>query len=119
MLSGQLHPIMSRGARSFSEEPSPPERAAGTAKLGNKSSGEHHYEWLGTGFSVLETMLREIGLAQDAVRLEFYIFTESEIGRRFCKALTAAAQRGAKVRLLLDAVGSFGLKQDFFSGMEA
>ena len=41
------------------------------------------------------------------------------IGQRFRDALLAAARRGARVRLLVDAVGSFGLRRDYFDELLA
>lgn len=81
--------------------------------------GAHTFAWHGTGFSLLEAMLRAIGSAETSVRMEIYTFTDTEIGRRFRDALAAAAGRGVKVRLLVDAVGSMGLKESLFSEMKA
>lgn len=64
-------------------------------------------------------MLAAIRTAQRSVRLEMYIFTDTEIGRKFSEALTQAAERGVKVWLLIDAVGSLGLNQNLFAGMLA
>jgi cardiolipin synthase A/B len=83
------------------------------------ASQAHRFTWHGTGHSLLEGMLALIGTARESVRLEIYTFADTAIGRIFRDALTAAAQRGVIVRLLVDAVGSMGLGQDFFAGLEA
>lgn len=51
--------------------------------------------------------------------MEMFTFRDSEIGKRFREALTAAARRGVRVRVLLDAFGSFGLRRDYFAGLVA
>jgi len=51
--------------------------------------------------------------------METFTFRDSEIGRRFREALTAAAGRGVRVRVLVDAFGSFGLRRDYFAGLVA
>ncbi|MGB2579345.1 cardiolipin synthase [Elusimicrobium simillimum] len=50
-------------------------------------------------------MLRLINGAKREVLLTSYIFDGDSIGEKFCAALTAAAQRGVRVRVMLDAVG--------------
>jgi cardiolipin synthase len=50
--------------------------------------------------------------AKHHVLVEFYLWRSDETGRRFLRLLTEAAQRGVTVRLLLDGVGSFGLRHD-------
>lgn len=81
--------------------------------------GTHRFVWHGTGFSQLEAMVAAIKSAKRSVRLEVYILTDTEIGRRFIEALTEAARRGVKVRLLIDAVGSFGLGEELFADLRA
>lgn len=79
----------------------------------------HRFEWHGTGHNLLEAKLRAIAAAKSSVRMETYTFTDSDIGRCFRDALAQAAQRGAKVKLLVDAVGSLGLAGDFFAPLVA
>lgn len=56
--------------------------------------------------------------AEKFVHAEFFIFRNDDLGQRFGEALSAAARRGVKVRLLYDAVGSWGLKADFIKELE-
>jgi cardiolipin synthase len=49
------------------------------------------------------------------VCLETFTFRDSDIGQRFRDALTAAARRGVNVRVIVDAVGSFGLARNYFA----
>ena len=60
----------------------------------------------------LEKRIRE---ARHHIHLEFYIWHPDETGRKFLHLLTEAAQRGVRVRLLLDGVGSHGLSRAFLS----
>jgi cardiolipin synthase len=64
-------------------------------------------------------MLHAITGAQSSVRLEIYMVKDSPIGDRFREALTEAARRSVAVRLIVDAVGSYGLARDYFAGMVA
>lgn len=64
-------------------------------------------------------MLRAIETAQASVCLEMFIFRDSAIGGRFRSALAVAAQRGVRVRLIVDAIGSFGLARDYFDELES
>lgn len=50
-------------------------------------------------------MLRDIDLAEKYILLETYKFANDEVGLRFKNALTQAAKRGVKVKLLLDSWG--------------
>src|SRR5882757_9821177 len=72
------------------------------------------YAWLRTGDEAFASMLQAIDAAQRTIRLEIYIFTDGELARRFRAGLVAAALRGVKVRVLIDAGGSLGLSGDFW-----
>lgn len=60
-------------------------------------------------------MLAAIGAARKSICLETYIYSQSELGARFRDALTAAAKRDVRVRVLVDGVGSFALPADFWT----
>jgi cardiolipin synthase A/B len=72
------------------------------------------YRWLHTVDESFEAMLRAIQQADHSVRLEMYIYTASPIGERFREALVHAAERGVRVRVLLDALGCVRLSQRFW-----
>ena len=59
-------------------------------------------------------MLVAIDSARESVRLETYIYAPDSLGQRFRDALIKAQQRGAKVRVLYDALGSLNLPGSFF-----
>jgi cardiolipin synthase len=61
---------------------------------------------LNNGDRFYPAMLRDIELAEHSITIEAYIYWAGEIGITFAKALAAAAQRGVRVKLLLDALGS-------------
>ncbi|MDW8478778.1 MAG: phospholipase D-like domain-containing protein [Xanthomonadales bacterium] len=61
------------------------------------------------GDELYRAMLADIAGAAGSIRLESYIFAFDEIGRAFAAALAAAARRGLRVSLRIDAVGSLGL----------
>ncbi len=77
------------------------------------------WKWLRTGEEAFAAMLAAIEVARVSVRLETYIFSDDEIGRVFLAALLRAQQRGVRVRVLADGIGSLTLPGDFFSSLVA
>jgi cardiolipin synthase A/B len=67
------------------------------------------------GGQVFPAMLRAINTAEHSVLLESYIFAKDATGRRFLDALTEAAARGVKVRVMVDGLGSLGTDAAFFA----
>ena len=59
-------------------------------------------------------MLDSIEAAEQSVCLETYTYAADALGERFRDALIRARQRGVGVRVLVDALGSFGLSQTFW-----
>jgi cardiolipin synthase len=51
-------------------------------------------------------ILRDIDKAQSLITFEMYIFEDDPLGERFFQALERAAERGLRVQLMLDGVGS-------------
>lgn len=74
-------------------------------------------KWFCTGEEIFPAMLAAIRAARESVRLESYIFAEGRIGRGFLQELIAARQRGVRVRVLVDALGSWLLPDDFFAAL--
>lgn len=72
------------------------------------------FTWLCTGREIFPAMLQSIAAAKKSIRLETYTYADGKLGRQFCEALTAAAQRGVHVRVLVDAIGSWLLSGNFF-----
>jgi len=75
--------------------------------------------WVCTGQEIFPAMLDAIRSAHTSVRLETYIYTDGSLGRDFLLALREAAQRGVRVRVLVDAFGSWLLRDDFFLPLQA
>ena len=75
--------------------------------------------WLCTGQEIFPAMLAALAAAQKSIRLETYIYADGKLGRQFLAALLAAAQRGVRVRVLVDAMGSWLLPNNFFDPLVA
>jgi cardiolipin synthase len=64
-------------------------------------------EILHNGEEAYPAMLKAIGDARESVYLCTYIFDSDRTGRVFTEALSAAVQRGVRVRVLIDAFGQY------------
>lgn len=64
-------------------------------------------------------MLSAIEAARESICLETYIYSADELGVKFREALIRACKRGVVVRLIYDALGSFGLPGAFFEPLRA
>lgn len=89
------------------------------ASADSRSLSAHEAQWLPSGQSGLAAMVRLIERAEHSVQLQTYIFRDDQVGVRIGKCLTEAAERGVRVRVLIDALGSFSLGPDFFARMVA
>src|SRR5262249_21241138 len=58
------------------------------------------------GEDALPAMLAAIGAATERVSFESYVYESGDVGDRFTAVFEAAARRGVRVRLVLDAIGS-------------
>jgi cardiolipin synthase len=76
-------------------------------------------QWLCAGQEIFPAMLKAMAAAQKSIRLETYIYSDGKLGRQFLGALLAAAQRGVHVQILVDALGSWLLLDDFFEPLVA
>src|SRR3954468_15139465 len=81
--------------------------AAADVSSGNKVRLLHD------GPETFDELIELIGAAKHSVSLESYIFRSDEVGMRFGEALTAAAVRGAKVRVITDWIGARGISGRF------
>jgi cardiolipin synthase len=70
--------------------------------------------WLCAGQEIFPAMLSAIDEAKSSVCLEIYIFSSGKLGVRFRESLLRALQRQARVQVLIDALGSFGLSTEFW-----
>jgi cardiolipin synthase len=76
-------------------------------------------QWLCAGQEIFPAMLKAMAAAQKSIRLETYIYSDGKLGRQFLETLLAAAQRGVQVQILVDALGSWLLLDDFFEPLVA
>src|SRR5260221_10804046 len=70
--------------------------------------------WLCRGTEIFPAMLNAIESARQYVYLESYIYSPGKLGERFREALVRARQRGVRVKVLIDALGSYHLPNDFW-----
>jgi cardiolipin synthase A/B len=70
------------------------------------------------GRPAFDAMLEAIKQARQHVHMEFFIIRADESGKQFIEALAERARAGVKVRLLYDAIGSWGLPRSLFRALE-
>src|SRR5215469_18237574 len=75
--------------------------------------------WLCSGDEIFPAMLAAINEAKTEVCLETYTFAAGSPGEHFRDALVRARQRGIRVRVLIDALGSYALPGNFFDSLHA
>ncbi len=85
------------------------DRAAGARSIGGNRL-EHYADSPGA----LDAMLALIAGAERWVHLENYIIRDDHTGRRFADALVERAGAGVRVRVLYDAIGSFGTSHRYW-----
>jgi cardiolipin synthase len=85
--------------------------------LGESAVAE--WTWYYSGREVFPAMLGAIDAAQESVCLETYIYAADSLGERFREALVRARLRGARVRVLIDALGSMELPGAFWEPLVA
>lgn len=73
---------------------------------------------LRNGEEKFPVVMEAISKAKDHIHMEYYIFENDEIGGPLADLLIEKASQGVEVRVLLDGVGSLGLKKDFFKKMK-
>ena len=73
--------------------------------------GGNRFRLLGDrlGRDTLEELRRQIKGARRRISLSTYILSDDVVGREIVSLLTARAKEGVEVRLLVDAIGSFGI----------
>jgi cardiolipin synthase len=76
-------------------------------------------EVLTNGEVFYEAELEAIRNAKESVNIEAYIFQKGELTKRFVEALTERARAGVKVRMVIDAIGSFATWESYFAELRA
>ena len=74
--------------------------------------------WLRAGDEIFPAMLAAIDAASESVCLEVYTFEDGALGQRFRAALVRARERGVRVRVLVDAIGSIMLSGHFWDSLQ-
>jgi cardiolipin synthase len=72
------------------------------------------FKWLATGDENFPALFEAIDSATQSVRFETYIYSNDHLGQECRAALVRARQRGLKVQVLLDSIGSWMLTQGFW-----
>jgi cardiolipin synthase len=73
---------------------------------------------LRNGDRIFPAMLRAIDQARLSVDLMTYVYWKGDIATRFAETLSAAAKRGVRVRLLIDAVGGLQIEKGLVDRMD-
>lgn len=70
-----------------------------------------------TGKTNFDAIFNSIKKAKHHIHLEYYIFSDDKIGNRLKQLLIEKSNAGVEVRIIVDDVGSWGLRKKFFSEM--
>lgn len=86
--------------------------------VGALSDAEIHdnssIETLTNGDVFYEAELSAIRAAKHSINMERYIFAKGEVAQRYLDAMTERAKAGVKVKLVVDAIGSFTTWNSYF-----
>ena len=86
---------------------------------GADASSGNEVQLLRDGAATFDAMLAMIDEARATVAFEGYIFRDDDVGQRFADALGRAAERGVRVRLLVDWIGRMGTRRSFWDALRA
>jgi cardiolipin synthase len=81
-------------------------------------AGGNSMALLNNGDRFYPAMLEAIDRAERSITVEAYIYWAGRIGMTFARALAGAAQRGVRVKILLDAVGSASVGREILQILE-
>ncbi len=87
--------------------------------LGTPASTGNEIRVLRNGVEIFPAMIDAIDAAERTVDLVTFVYWRGDIARRFADRLSAAAKRGCRVRVLLDAVGARKLSPELVDEMNA
>ena len=79
--------------------------------------GEDRIELFRSGSELYPRMLDDINRAEESIRWEMYIFAADSVGELFRDALAERTKAGVRVRLLVDALGSWSTPSSFFDSV--
>jgi cardiolipin synthase len=97
-----------------------PQHASYTAALiGADPRRGNDYDVLVNGDEIFPAMLAAINDARQRISFESYIYDSGEVANQFTAALEAAARRGVRVRVVVDAVGSSSMDASHVARLRA
>lgn len=82
-----------------------------------QATGGNHMHLLIDGDETFDALFAAIDGAERYVLAQFFIIHDDALGRAFQEKLIAAAQRGVKVRLLFDPIGSRSLPKSYLTAL--
>lgn len=125
-VSGKHKPHAGRARAPFPVPPSPPAIPAGGSPAFSRAlwriasadvTAGNAVKLYDDGDETFDAMIALIDGATKCVSLESYILKSDSVGERFASALTRAAARGVRTRLLADWVGMRGLSSKYLRGV--
>ena len=72
---------------------------------------------LNNGSETFEAIFKAIESAKHHIHLEYYIFDDDKIGNQMKNLLAKKSEEGVEVRIIVDDVGSWDLKEHFFEDL--
>ena len=82
------------------------------ALVGTDLTRGNRYDVLTNGDQIFPAMLEAISRARRRINFETYIYDTGEIAGKVTDALEAAARRGVKVNIIVDAIGASSMEQE-------
>lgn len=86
---------------------------------GLEPSDGNHAEVLTSDEAAFARVEECLGAARQRIWAEYYLIRRDETGHRFLDLLAAKARQGVEVRLIYDAIGSFGLNRPLLRELRA
>jgi cardiolipin synthase len=86
--------------------------------VGTGVSSRNSFDVLENGDEIFPAMLEAIAAARQRISFETYIYEEGELADLFTAALAGAAERGVRVNLVVDAVGSGGMSEKHYQRLQ-
>lgn len=71
-----------------------------------------------TGLSKFQSLFHDLESARETIYLQYYIFSDDELGKKIADILIKKASEGVAVKVIYDHVGSFSAKNSFFRRMQ-
>ena len=84
-----------------------------------KLTTNNNIELLFDGDTTLSAIKEALSSAEHNINIEYFLFSDDTTGKSIKDILTERAMNGVKVRVLLDAAGSWGLGREFIDSLKA